>query len=55
MKQYPIYEVQKYGVTIEFDRDYRKAEGAFAGASVGGVKLYKLDTSTCIKTLIRVK
>lgn len=55
MKQYPIYEVQKFGVTLEFDRDFRKADSAYHAASPGGVKLYKLDTSTGNKSLIRVK
>lgn len=55
MKQYAFYEVQKYGVTLEFDRDVRKADSAFAHASPGGVKMYRLDPSTSIKTLVRVK
>lgn len=55
MKQYPIYEVQKMGVTIEFDPDFRRAESAYHAAAPGQVKLMKLDPTTCKKSLIRSK
>ena len=55
MKQYPIYEVQKFGVTLEFDKDFRVADAAYKTATPGGVRLFKLDTSTGNKTVISSK
>lgn len=48
-----IYEVQKYGVTIEFDKNYKIAESAFLAAAPGGVVLMKLDRGTSQKTVVR--
>lgn len=47
------YEVQKYGVTLEIDKSYKKAESAFLTASPGGVVLMKLDSGTQTKSVIK--
>lgn len=48
-----IYEVQKYGVTLEWENNYKKAESAFVEASPGGVVLLKLDRGTATKSVLR--
>lgn len=40
--QYVIYEVQKFGVTLEFDTKIQLAESVFRQASPGGVKMFIL-------------
>jgi hypothetical protein len=50
-----IYEVQKNGVTIDWDIDFNKASGAFNEASPGRVQLFRLDRATSVKKIIRVK
>jgi hypothetical protein len=52
MKSYAIFEVQKFGCTIEFDKDYKKVESAFNGTSPGGVVFYKLDPATSKKSVL---
>lgn len=37
-----IYEVQKFGVTIEWDGVFKKAQDAFKQASPGEVVMYKI-------------
>lgn len=37
-----IYEVQKFGVTLEWDGDLRKAQDAFKQASPGEVVFYRI-------------
>lgn len=37
-----IYDVQKFGVTIEFDTRIQLAESAFRQAAPGEVKMYAL-------------
>lgn len=53
MKQYGIYEVQKFGTTLEYTKRYAEAEAAFLGASPGGVTLMHLDTGTAKKVVLR--
>jgi hypothetical protein len=55
MKQTALYEVQKYGTTLEIDYDIRRVDSAFAHASPGGVKMYRIEVGSSTKTLIRVK
>ena len=50
-----IYEVQKNGVTIDWDVDFNKASGTFNEASPGRVQLFQLDRATSVKKVIRVK
>lgn len=37
-----IYEVQKFGVTIEWEGDLRRAQATFKSASSGEVVMYKI-------------
>lgn len=48
-----LFEVQKYGVTLDIDKKFKQVESAFLGAQPGGVVLYKLDPSTCKKVVLR--
>ena len=48
-----IYEVQKFGVTLEWTQSRREAEDAFKDAAFGGVVLYKIVGSK--KTAFMVK
>ena len=50
-----IYEVQKFGVTLEYSNDIKHAESAFNQASPEGVVMYRLDQGTQTKTVIRRK
>lgn len=50
-----IYEVQKQGVTIEFDKNYKVAEAAFLAAHPGDVRLMKLDTGTAKKVVLKCR
>lgn len=38
-----IFEVKKFGVTLEWTKDIREAEGAFNKAAPGEVVMYKID------------
>lgn len=40
---YPIYEVQKFGVTVEFTSRFSHAETAFKWVSPGNVVMYSID------------
>lgn len=55
MKQYSIFEVQKYGTTLEYDTNYNLADSAFRQASPGGVVMYKIDPATQTKAAIKVR
>ena len=48
-----IYEVQKFGVTIEWDKKIGVAESAFKSADPGGVVMYRLDASTSKKYFVK--
>lgn len=48
-----IYEIQKFGVTLEWTQSLREAEDAFKDAAFGGVVFYKIVGSK--KTAYRVK
>lgn len=54
-KKYDIYEVQKYGRTIEWDFSFKKAEEAFKECVPGGVKMYRLSQITGTKAVIQQK
>lgn len=54
-KRYPMYDVQKFGVTIEWDTDVRKAESAFNQASPGGVIMYRMEPGSSVKKAVRRK
>ncbi len=47
-----IYEVQKFGVTLEWD-SFAKAEEAFKDASPGEVRMYRITGTK--KVLIKKK
>ena len=53
MKSYGIFEVQKYGTTIEWTRKLTEAESAFNAASPGGVTLMQIDTGTANKVILK--
>lgn len=58
MKQQFLYDVQSYGVTIEFTNDIREANSAFNGARGDGhgqVVMYQLDKGTSVKKVVRRK
>jgi len=48
-----IYEVQKFGVTLEWTDSLREAEDAFKDADKYGVKMYLIQNAK--KILLRVK
>lgn len=48
-----IYEIQKFGVTLEWTQSLREAEDAFKDASNGGVVFYKIVGNK--KTAYRAK
>lgn len=48
-----IYEVKRYGVTLEWTDSFRDAEDAFKEAGTGGCKLYRIVGSK--KILLRAK
>lgn len=50
-----IFEVQKYGTTLEWESKISVAESAFNQASPGGVVLYKIDRGTGIKTPLKTR
>lgn len=50
-----IYEVKKFGVTIEYTRKISEAESAFNQAYPGGVEFLKLDTGTQKKSLVKTR
>jgi hypothetical protein len=52
-KSAPIFEVQKFGVTIEFDTQFGRVESAFNSASPGGVVMYKLDQASSRKAILK--
>lgn len=57
MKQYPIYEVQSFGVTIEIDKSFKVADAAYGQASDGHGRtvLYRLDPATAKKSIVKSK
>lgn len=48
-----IYEIKKFGVTVEWTQSLRDAEEAFKDTSSGGVIFYKIVNSK--KSVYRVK
>ena len=48
-----IYEVKRFGVTLEWTDSFRDAEDAFKEAGTGGCMLYKIVGSK--KILLRTK
>lgn len=48
-----IYEVQRFGVTLEWTDSFTEAEAAFKDAYAGECKLYKIAGSK--KILLRMK
>lgn len=50
-----IYEIQKYGVTVEWTNKLSEADSAYKDTGPGGVLMYKIDRATGIKTAIRAK
>ena len=52
-KQKTIYEVRKFGTTIEWTNKFKEAEAAFNGASRDGVELLQMDRDTGKKFIIR--
>lgn len=48
-----IYEVQKFGVTLEWTTSLEEAEAAFKDTSNGEAKLYRIVNSK--KHLLRMK
>lgn len=48
-----IYEIQKFGITLEWTQDLHEAEAAFKDTAPGSVVMYQLVGSK--KTAIKVK
>jgi len=48
-----IYEIQKFGSTLEWTNVLREAEDAYKDAAFGGVKFYKIVGSE--KKLVKQK
>lgn len=54
-KKFAIYEVKKFGTTLEWDIDVRKAESAFNNAEPGEVVMYRMEPGSSVKKAIRRK
>jgi hypothetical protein len=48
-----VFEVQKYGTTLEWSSKITEADSAFNQASPGGVAMYKIDLGTSKKTELK--
>lgn len=53
-KHLPIYEVTVNGCTAEWDTDKKKCDRVY-GDAVGSVKMFKMDQSTGIKSVVAEK
>lgn len=54
-KQFAIYEVQKFGTTLDLDNDIRRVESSFNDASPGGVIMYRMEPGSSVKKAVRRK
>lgn len=50
-----IYEVQKFGQTVQWTNKIEEAESAFKQTSPGGVRFYIMDRSTGKKWLVKTQ
>lgn len=48
-----VWEVQKFGTTIEWDKKVGVAESAFNSADPNGVVMYRIDTATGKKYFVK--
>lgn len=50
-----IYEIQKFGVTVQWTDRIEEAESAFRQTTPGGVKFYVMDRASGKKWLINTR
>lgn len=55
MKTRKIFDVQKYGVTIQLTEKVSEADSAFKLANPGGVVFYEIDHATGNKKVVKTK
>jgi hypothetical protein len=48
-----LYEIQKFGVTVEWTQDLREAEESYKETQAGGVVFYRIEGSK--KKVYRIK
>lgn len=55
MKFRKLFDVQKYGVTIQLTEKVSEADSAFKLANPGGVVFYEVCHSTGVKKIVKTK
>lgn len=55
MRTQKLFDVQKYGVSIQYTEKVSEADSAFKLANPGGVVFYEIDHSTGNKYVVKSK